>query len=94
LGFAHRQLGDYGRAIEWFELALTINRELDVQYWQAHALDQIGEVHNVLGARDDAIAAWAEAAAILERLHHPEGAVVWAKLNSSPLEEQSSAAAR
>ncbi|MEA5367188.1 tetratricopeptide repeat protein [Amycolatopsis sp., V23-08] len=81
LGSAHRRLGEYQRALEWFELALTLDRELGVRYWAAQALNQLGDVHDLLGATAEAMAAWAEAAAILEAQHHPEGASVRAKID-------------
>ncbi len=82
LGFTHQALGEYERALEWFELALATDRELGVQFWEAEALIRIGDAHRMWGARDEAIAAWNEAVAILDRLHHPEFLDVRAKLDS------------
>ncbi|MEV4142755.1 tetratricopeptide repeat protein [Amycolatopsis sp. NPDC049691] len=89
LGCTYQALGEYERALEWFELALATDRELGVQYWEAEALIQIGDTHRLWGARDEAIAAWSEAASILDRLHHPEVLDVRAKLDGFATEVSS-----
>jgi tetratricopeptide (TPR) repeat protein len=81
LGYTHQQLRQYRRAIEAYEVSLAIDRELRSRYWEARILDQVGDVQALLDARDEALAAWREAAEIFDGLHHPEGAAVRAKLD-------------
>lgn len=83
LGDAHRRLRQYHRAIEAFEASLAIDRELGARYWEAHSLDQIGDLYHLKGERDRASTAWEDAMAIFDRLHHPEGDAVRAKLSEA-----------
>jgi tetratricopeptide (TPR) repeat protein len=80
LGAAYHRLGRYEDAIDCLAQALTIDRQLGAQYWEAHALNQIGDLQDLLGLRDSARASWQEAAMIFARLNHPEGAEVRTKL--------------
>jgi tetratricopeptide (TPR) repeat protein len=81
LGYAYRRLRQYDRAITYFEQSLAIDRDIESRYWEAHALDQIGDLHDLLGRPAPARAAWQAAAAIFDRLHHPEAVTVHAKLS-------------
>jgi tetratricopeptide (TPR) repeat protein len=83
LGYAHRHLRQYHRAIKAFEESLAIDRELGSRYWEAHSLDQIGDLYQLMGERDRAATAWGEAAAIFEHLRHSEEATVRAKLSEA-----------
>jgi tetratricopeptide (TPR) repeat protein len=83
LGYAHRQLGQYDQAILCFEQGLAINRVLGARYWEAHTLDQIGDLYRLKGERDRAATAWGEAATIFEHLRHPEATAVRAKLSEA-----------
>jgi tetratricopeptide (TPR) repeat protein len=83
LGHAHQRLGQYDRAIQCFEQSLRINHTLSYRYWEAHILHQIGDLYHLKGERDRAATAWADAAAIFDRLRHPEATAVRAKLNEA-----------
>jgi tetratricopeptide (TPR) repeat protein len=83
LGYSHRRLGQYDRAIQCFEQSLALERALNDRYWEAHSSHQIGDLYHLKGDRDRAAAAWKDAAATFEDLHHPEGAAVRAKLSGA-----------
>ena len=83
LGHTHQRLGQYDRAIQCFEQSLTINRTLGYRYWEAHLLHQIGDLYHLKSERDRAATVWGEAAAIFERLQHPEASAVRAKISEA-----------
>lgn len=62
---------------------MLLDRELESRYWEAHALDQIGDLYALLGEPAMAAASWRQAANMLDQLHHPEGVRVHAKLDEA-----------
>jgi DNA-binding CsgD family transcriptional regulator/tetratricopeptide (TPR) repeat protein len=74
LGLLAATLGDHDRAVEHFEQALTINREMDARTWVAHTLYAYARTLHARGGRDDAAHAsllLAEAATLAERIGMP-----------------------
>ena len=74
LGLLAATLGDHERAVEHFEQALSLNRDMGATTWVAHTLYAYGRTLRMLGARDDAVQASAllsDAAALAERIGMP-----------------------
>ena len=74
LGLLAATLGDHARAIEHFEQALALNREMGATTWLAHTLYAYGRTLRMRGGSDDAQRASAllsEAATLAERIGMP-----------------------
>ncbi len=74
LGLLSTTLGDYTRAIEHFELALTVNRGMGASTWVAHTLYAYGRTLRMRGGRGDALRAselLSEAAALAAQIGMP-----------------------
>lgn len=74
LGLLAGTLGDHDRAVEHFEQALTINRDMGATTWIAHTLYGYGRTLHARRGRDDAAQAsvlLSEAATLAERIGMP-----------------------
>jgi DNA-binding CsgD family transcriptional regulator/tetratricopeptide (TPR) repeat protein len=74
LGLLAATFGEHDRAIEHFEQALSINREMGATTWVAHTLYAYGRTLHARGGSDDAAQASAlvsEAATLAERIGMP-----------------------
>ena len=74
LGLLAATLGDHARAVEHFEAALVLNREMGAATWVAHTLYAYGRTLRMRGAGDDALQAselLSEAATLAERIGMP-----------------------
>ena len=74
LGLLAATLGDHERAIEHFELALAINREMGATTWVAHTLYAYGRTLRMRGGSDDSVQAsvlLSEGATLAERIGMP-----------------------
>jgi DNA-binding CsgD family transcriptional regulator/tetratricopeptide (TPR) repeat protein len=74
LGTLAATLGDYERAVEHFEPALVLNREMGATTWVAHTLYAYGRTLRIRGSSDDtarASALLSEAATLAERIGMP-----------------------
>jgi len=80
LGYAHHHLGDYTEAAVCYRHAIGLFRETGDRWGQADTLGHLGDTRHATGRPDEARAAWEEALAILDELHHPEAARVRTKL--------------
>lgn len=70
LGEVHRRLGRPTRALRCFQESLEIDQELGDRYWEAHALEQLGDTHRLIGSVETAERAWRASQAILLELKH------------------------
>ena len=48
-GYLDQQLGHYTRAIDYYGQPIEIDRELGDPYWEAIALDGLGDVYKAAG---------------------------------------------
>ena len=74
LGLLAATLGDHDRAVEHFEQALAVNRDMGATTWVAHTLYAYGRTLRIRGASDDAVQAselLSEAATLAERIGMP-----------------------
>jgi DNA-binding CsgD family transcriptional regulator len=74
LGLLAATLRDHDRAVEHFEQALAVNRDMGATTWVAHTLYAFGRTLRIRGASDDAVQAselLSEAATIAERIGMP-----------------------
>ncbi len=56
LGLAHYELGDFSRAIEYFQQAFQVAEKIKDQYHQGAWLGNLGNVYSLLGQHEQAIA--------------------------------------
>ena len=84
LGDTHHHLGNYPQAIDYHRQALELNRHLGDHYAEAETLARLGDAYEAAAEPDAAQDTWRQAAAILRDLHHPDAALVLAKLNKLP----------
>jgi tetratricopeptide (TPR) repeat protein/DNA-binding XRE family transcriptional regulator len=84
LGDTHHHLGNYPQAIDYHRQALELNRQLGDHYAEAETLARLGDAYQAAAEPDAAQDAWRRAAAILRDLHHPDAALVLAKLSKLP----------
>ncbi|WP_327586855.1 tetratricopeptide repeat protein [Nonomuraea sp. NBC_00507] len=75
LAVAHRQLGDFGQAIEYHFQLLEFNRQLGNRFNEAAALTNLGLVYQSVGRYEDAITAHTRSAKILEEIGELEARV-------------------
>jgi tetratricopeptide (TPR) repeat protein/transcriptional regulator with XRE-family HTH domain len=84
LGDTHHYLGNYPRAIDYHRQALGLNRQIGDHYAEADTLARLGEAYQAAAEPVAAQDAWRQAAAILRDLHHPDAALILAKLSKLP----------
>jgi tetratricopeptide (TPR) repeat protein len=80
IGYIYVKLGDIVTAKKHYKLALEAYRELGDPFGEAHTLNWLGDILSARGDTQAARTAWTNSAAILDRLSHPHGEVVKAKL--------------
>ena len=83
LGYAHHELADHQQAAICYQRSLGLYRELGDRYFEAGALDRLGDVHLSAGDSGAARRAWAQALRILEEIDHADASSVRAKLTSA-----------
>jgi tetratricopeptide (TPR) repeat protein/DNA-binding XRE family transcriptional regulator len=81
LGDTHQFLGNYPQAIDYHCQALELNRQLGDHYTEAQTLTRLGDAYEAAAKPDAAQDAWRQAVAILLDLHHPDAALIRAKLS-------------
>ncbi|PJM92143.1 AfsR family transcriptional regulator [Streptomyces sp. CB01373] len=80
LGYAHHHLHDHDRALECYEHALTLYRTIRDAFLEADTLAHIGDAHHAAGRPVEAALALGQALEILDRIGHPDAALVRGKL--------------
>jgi DNA-binding SARP family transcriptional activator/tetratricopeptide (TPR) repeat protein len=80
LGYVHHQLGDYERAVACYEQAIDLYRELADRFNEADRLDHLGDTQRSAGDTGTARLTWAHALRIFDKIDHPDGDQVRAKL--------------
>ncbi|MBV9380722.1 MAG: tetratricopeptide repeat protein [Streptosporangiaceae bacterium] len=80
LGDTHHYLRNYPQAVNYYQQALELNRQLGDHYTEADTLAHLGYAYESAAEPDAAQDAWRQAVAILDDLHHPDAAHVLAKL--------------
>ncbi|WFE64717.1 tetratricopeptide repeat protein [Micromonospora sp. WMMD714] len=84
LGFAHHQLGRHGDAVDCYTHALALWREAGERYYESVTLMHLGDSHRAAAAPAAARVAWAQALDVLDRLGHPDAALVRGRLDGPP----------
>jgi tetratricopeptide (TPR) repeat protein len=84
LGGTHHCLGNYPEAVDYHRQALELDQQLGDHYAEAETLERLGDAHEAAAEPDAAQDAWRQAAAILNDLHHPDVALILAKLSKLP----------
>ena len=84
VGDTHHYLGSYPQAIDYHRQALELNRQLGDHYAEADTLARLGDAYEAAAEPDSARDAWRQAVAILRDLHHPDAALILAKLSKLP----------
>jgi tetratricopeptide (TPR) repeat protein len=80
IGYAHHHSGEPGAAVEAYQRAIQVWRELGVRYAEADTLVRLGEAYRAAGDDTAAVAAWRQALTLLKELNHPDVAAVQARL--------------
>jgi len=84
LGDTYRYLGNSPQAIDCHRQALELNRQLGDHYTEAETLTRLGDDYEAAAEPAAAQDAWRQAVAILHDLHHPDAALILAKLSKPP----------
>ena len=85
LGYTEHQLGNFAAATDCYERALGLCRQRGNRADEATFLIHLGDALLALGESAHAGESWRQAAAILEKLGHPNAAKVRAKLEAARL---------
>jgi DNA-binding SARP family transcriptional activator/tetratricopeptide (TPR) repeat protein len=80
LGYAEHHLGNLAEAVNCYQRALSIFRELGNRYQEALSLTHLGDTRHAAGELTQARDAWRQALDILDDLEHPDAGEVRAKL--------------
>jgi tetratricopeptide (TPR) repeat protein len=80
LGFTYHQLGEYAAAIDRYEQALLLWREVGNTYFAADTFARMGESHNAAGDAEAARTAYGQAIEIFDSLNHRNAEQVRAML--------------
>lgn len=81
LGRAYYGQGNLGSAVEHFEHALKLNRQLGERYFESETLTRLGDAYSAQGDRGAACQVWELAREILEHLNHPGASALGTKLD-------------
>jgi DNA-binding SARP family transcriptional activator/tetratricopeptide (TPR) repeat protein len=82
LGYAHHQLGDYGRAAACYQRAVQNLDQYGYRHEKAVTLMWAGAAYRAAGDAQAAGGAWREALAILEETRHPDAEKVRVQLRN------------
>ena len=82
LGYVENQLGHHRDAVECYQSALRLFRDLGDRFNEAEILTHLGDALHLAGDQQEAGAAWKQALVILDDLHHPDAEQIRAKLRS------------
>jgi tetratricopeptide (TPR) repeat protein len=80
IGYAHHHLGDHAEAVGCYNRALDLYRAIGDRLGQGEALGHVSDTHHAAGHHQQARAAWEDALAILNDLHHPDADQIRTKL--------------
>jgi tetratricopeptide (TPR) repeat protein len=73
LGLTYRALGQVEKAIDYYEQALAIAREIGHRQMEGNSLGNLGNAYSVLGQVEKAIASFEQALAIAREIGHRQG---------------------
>jgi tetratricopeptide (TPR) repeat protein/transcriptional regulator with XRE-family HTH domain len=76
IGDAELLAGHVQRAIVTYQRSLDLDRSLGDRYWEAHALHRLATAIEKAGDKRTSALLRAEAIAVLDSLHHPDGAAL------------------
>ncbi|MEU8404640.1 BTAD domain-containing putative transcriptional regulator [Micromonospora sp. NPDC048842] len=80
LGFAHHGLGKHQTAADCYRRALTLYSDVQDPCGRADTLVRLGDIHQTVGDHDTSVDLWRQALAILDRVGHPQAAVLSERL--------------
>ena len=80
LGYVYHHIGDHGRAVQCYERASTMFRDMGDRYHEAYTLVHLGDARNATESNGAATDAWRAALRILDELGHPDAVSVREKL--------------
>jgi tetratricopeptide (TPR) repeat protein len=80
LGYCCHQIGHYSQAVAYYQQALPAYADAGDRYFRAQTLIHLGETHQANEDQEATRDVWQEALAILNDLHHPDAALIRAKL--------------
>jgi DNA-binding SARP family transcriptional activator/tetratricopeptide (TPR) repeat protein/transcriptional regulator with XRE-family HTH domain len=80
LGYCCHQVGDYSQAVAYYQQALPAYADAGDRYLLAETLIHLGETHQSSQDQEATRDVWQQALAILNDLHHPDAALIGAKL--------------
>jgi DNA-binding SARP family transcriptional activator/tetratricopeptide (TPR) repeat protein/transcriptional regulator with XRE-family HTH domain len=80
LGYCCHQTGHYSQAVAYYQQALPAYADTGDRYLRAQTLIHFGETHQANGNQEATRDLWQQALAILGDLHHPDAALIRAKL--------------
>lgn len=80
LGFAYHGLGKHPTAADCYRRALTLYSDVQDPCGRADTLVRLGDTHQAVGDHDTSVDLWRQALAILDRVGHPQAAVLSERL--------------
>jgi tetratricopeptide (TPR) repeat protein len=80
LGYAHHHLGEHREAIDCYQQAITLFRDIGDRHAEAITLDHLGDTQDAAGDAAKAADTWRQALDILEQLDHPDAEELRGKL--------------
>ena len=83
LGYAHRELGEYAKAIACYQRAIDLAGQLGARYQRAEAFTRLGDIRRDTGDAVGARYAWQQAIDILDELRRPDTGQISARLQNS-----------
>jgi DNA-binding SARP family transcriptional activator/tetratricopeptide (TPR) repeat protein len=84
LGVAHHNLGEHQKAVACYRNALDLYEKLGARHPQADTLIRLGDTYQDAGDLHAAHHSWQQALPILDDLHHPDAAILRARLAEHP----------
>jgi tetratricopeptide (TPR) repeat protein len=87
IGYAHYHLGHHAEAVDYFQRALALQRELGDRLGIAEVLSHVGEACRAAGQLAEARAAFEESLTVLAELHREDAWEVRAKLRELDAEK-------
>lgn len=80
LGFAYHGLGKHPTAADCYRRALALYSDVQDPCGKADTLVRLGDTHQAVGDHDTSVDLWRQALAILDRVGHPQAAVLSERL--------------